>query len=202
MLRKTTVPITLLVGVLFLGLTAAVSAATAGVANPDVPKDEVQIPEDEGDSQDAPDVVPSQEGGPGTGHEACSQATQNAVDVLQNLVLPGLTEEGEDTSGVLESLENIQECGTGSDDGDVDDAGAPGGPPEGVPQGPPEGIPQGPPAGVPQGPPEDRPTDENGATDGGPPEETPAGPPASLPSGPPAGVPQGPPAGIPQPEQE
>lgn len=108
----------------------------------------------------------------GNGHEACSEATEHALEVLNELLDRG--------EPVEESIAAIEACGTGADEQN----GPPDGePPVDVQQGPPDDVPQGPPDGVPQGPP-----------DGVPPDDVPQGPPDGVP---PEDVPQGPPDGVP-----
>lgn len=124
--------------------------------------------------------------GPGTGHDACSQATQHALDVLN-----GLAERGEP---VDEAIDAVTNCGTGRDkeNGDVEDAEEDnGGPPEGVePGGPPSWVP-GPPPHAGQDGDDDVEGSEQveGAQEGSADASEGAG------HGPPRGVPQGPPEG-------
>jgi hypothetical protein len=208
MLRRSSIPVAILLTTAFLGLAAAVSASTAGVSHPDPSIQGIQEPNGDVEGQGAPDGVPPEGGppeglppegtGPGTGHASCTIATQNALDLLQGIVLPRLAENGESTEEVNASIAEIQNCGTGADDGDgIEPAGGSGGPPEGEPGGPPDTIPAGPPANVPLGPPDGVPQGPPADTPLGPPANVPLGPPANVPLGPPANVPLGPPANVP-----
>lgn len=127
----------------------------------------------------------------GEGHETCSEATQHALEVLQDLLAAG--------KPVEEAIASVESCGTGAGETNVpDNGGPPAGVPLGAPEGvPPEDVPQGPPEGVPPvdlplAPPEDIPPEA--PPEGLPPLDVPPDAPEGVP---PVDVPEGPPIEVP-----